>query len=154
MILRHHLHSESADVLVISATVPQLDIHLYPGGRRRLFDTMSSQPPQDAPATPRSPRQPLPAPQPLPPDLELPPPRPRPNLSSMLFLTAFFFFMSGSNHAPATGGMEIGPDGEVRPRMSELEYVRGMRDEWRSWLNGTEGNYTEVCLTGDGGPDR
>lgn len=63
----------------------------------------------------------------------------------MLFLTAFFFFMSGGNHAPATGGMEIGPDGEVRPRMSELEYVRGMRDEWRGWLNGTEGNYTEVC---------
>ncbi|KIR79484.1 ligase [Cryptococcus gattii EJB2] len=107
---------------------------------------MSSQPLQDAPATPRSPRQPLPAPQPLAPDLELNPPRPRPNLSSMLFLTAFFFFMSGGNHAPATGGMEIGPDGEVRPRMSELEYVRGMRDEWKGWLNGTEGNYTEPAV--------
>lgn len=64
----------------------------------------------------------------------------------MLFLTAFFFFMSGGNHTPTSGGMEIGPDGEVRMRMSELEYVRGMRDEWKGWLNGTEGNYTEVCL--------
>lgn len=140
--------STPADVLVISATVPQLDIHLYPGGRSTALDTMSSQPPQDAPATPRSPRQPLA------PDVELNPPRPRPNLSSMLFLTAFFFFMSGGNHAPATGGMEIGPDGEVRPRVSELEYVRGMRDEWRGWLNGTEGNYTEVCRNRRQGPDR
>ncbi|OXG23479.1 ligase [Cryptococcus neoformans Tu401-1] len=105
-----------------------------------------SQPPQDAPTTPRSPRQPLPPPQQLPPELELNPPRPRPNLSSMLFLTAFFFFMSGGNHTPTSGGMEIGPDGEVRMRMSELEYVRGMRDEWKGWLNGTEGNYTEPAI--------
>ncbi|KAK8850346.1 hypothetical protein IAR55_004264 [Kwoniella newhampshirensis] len=104
---------------------------------------------QPNPSTsPRSPRPtPTPAPAPtalLPPNPFQPQPPPRPNLSSMLFLTAFFFFMSGGNNMPTSGGIEIGPDGEIRARMSELEYVRSLRDEWRGWIDGTmEGNYTE-----------
>ncbi|WVQ85781.1 hypothetical protein IAT38_007948 [Cryptococcus sp. DSM 104549] len=121
---------------------------------------MSAPPPSGgaAPTSPRSPRirpstpagtvptAPTGAPVPL--DLNagsFNPQPPRPNFSSMLFLTAFFFFMSGGNNVPVSGGVEIGPDGEVRPRVTELEYVRGIRDEWRGWVNGTgaEGNYTE-----------
>ncbi|WWD20527.1 hypothetical protein CI109_105003 [Kwoniella shandongensis] len=106
-------------------------------------------PPQPQP--PSSPRSPRPTPtttpglQPLPPGMLQSPP-PRPNLSSMLFMTAFFFFMSGGNNIPTSGGVEIGPDGELRMKQSELDYVRGLRDDWKGWINGTEGNYTEPAI--------
>ncbi|WWC92049.1 uncharacterized protein L201_007003 [Kwoniella dendrophila CBS 6074] len=73
---------------------------------------------------------------------------PRPNITSMLFLTAFFFFMSGNNH-PINSGIEIGPDGELRTRMSELDYAKQIRDEWKGNLYGNDtlkGNYTEPIL--------
>ncbi|WVQ74741.1 hypothetical protein IAR50_004346 [Cryptococcus sp. DSM 104548] len=79
-------------------------------------------------------------------DLQGVPPRPRPNVSSMLFMTAFFFFMSGGNHVPANNSPEVGPDGQFKPGVSEYEWVRGQRDEWRAWLNGTETNYTEPSI--------
>ncbi|WVF68112.1 hypothetical protein IAT40_002875 [Kwoniella sp. CBS 6097] len=72
---------------------------------------------------------------------------PRPNISSMLFMTAFFFFMSGGNHYPASGGLEVGPDGEIRHKMSELDHARLWRDEWRGVVNGSDTeaqmNYTQ-----------
>jgi hypothetical protein len=57
---------------------------------------------------------------------------------TMLFL---IFFMSSGN-SPAHP-IEIGDDGEIRPRVTELERVRGMIGEYRGYLNGT-GNWTEV----------
>ena len=69
---------------------------------------------------------------------------PRPNIGSMLFLTAFFFFMSGGNNMPESA-IVLGPDGEFHPRITELALVRGYVDEYRGWLNGT-GNWTEVSL--------
>ncbi|WVQ95739.1 hypothetical protein IAU59_002838 [Kwoniella sp. CBS 9459] len=75
---------------------------------------------------------------------------PRPNISSMLFMTAFFFFMSGGNHYPASGGLEVGPDGEIRHRMSELDHARLWRDEWRGVVNGSDTeaqmNYTQPTV--------
>ncbi|WVW81137.1 hypothetical protein I302_103128 [Kwoniella bestiolae CBS 10118] len=116
-------------------------------------------PPAPAPARPTSPRSPRPTPTTvtgtaplqipnLPPELLQPQPPPRPNITSMLFLTAFFFFMSGNNH-PINSGIEIGPDGELRTRMSELEYARIIRDEWVRVIGGNEttrGNYTEPSI--------
>ncbi|WWC65490.1 uncharacterized protein I303_108108 [Kwoniella dejecticola CBS 10117] len=115
-------------------------------------------PPGDAnnnpqPTSPRSPRS-APAPatiaigQPLPPELLQPQPPPRPNITSMLFLTAFFFFMSGNNH-PINSGIEIGPDGELRARVSELDHAKMIRDEWEGVLHGNDtmrGNYTESAV--------
>ncbi|ODN80188.1 hypothetical protein L198_07845 [Cryptococcus wingfieldii CBS 7118] len=90
----------------------------------------------------QGPRPSTPQPQPPSTPNDPQPPRPRPNISSMLFMTAFFFFMSGGNHAPVNSGSEIGPDGQIAPGVTEYEWVRGQRDEWRGWLNGT-GNYIE-----------
>ncbi|WWC98821.1 hypothetical protein V866_005714 [Kwoniella sp. B9012] len=115
-------------------------------------------PPPPPPPRPTSPRSPRPSTTTigtaplqisnLPPELLQPQPPPRPNITSMLFLTAFFFFMSGNNH-PIGSGIEIGPDGELRTRMSELEYAKIIRDEWVGVINGNEtmkGNYTEPSI--------
>ncbi|WRT70497.1 uncharacterized protein IL334_007495 [Kwoniella shivajii] len=69
---------------------------------------------------------------------------PRPNLTSMLFLSAFFFFMSGNNH-PQNTGIEIGPDGNLKFRMSELDHAKQIRDEWVGLVHGNQtllANYT------------
>ncbi|OCF42632.1 hypothetical protein I317_03491 [Kwoniella heveanensis CBS 569] len=121
------------------------------------------------PARPASPRSPRPAPSSagtgaggpgvpgaippgsfvIPPELQGQHP-PRPNISSMLFMTAFFFFMSGGNHYPASGGLEVGPDGEIRHKMSELDHARLWRDEWRGVVNGSDTeaqmNYTQPSI--------
>jgi hypothetical protein len=60
----------------------------------------------------------------------------------MLFLTAFFFFMSGNNTVPQP--MAIDEDGKFVPRVTELDVARQGLEEYRGWLNGTEGNWTEV----------
>jgi len=60
----------------------------------------------------------------------------------MLFLTAFFFFMSGNNTVPQP--MQIDEDGKFVPRRTELDVAREGLEEYRGWLNGTEGNWTEV----------
>ncbi|ORY35895.1 hypothetical protein BCR39DRAFT_512893 [Naematelia encephala] len=70
------------------------------------------------------------------------PVQPRPNLGSMLFLTAFFFFMSGGNNMPETQ-IVVGPDGQIKPRVTELDMARTYVDEYKGWMNGT-GNWTEV----------
>ncbi|CAK9785846.1 hypothetical protein CC85DRAFT_287654 [Cutaneotrichosporon oleaginosum] len=69
------------------------------------------------------------------------PPRPQRSLSSMLFLTMFFFFMSqnGGNQPPLG---TIGPDGEIRERVTELSLLRQQVAEYEGFLNGT-GNWTE-----------
>lgn len=69
-------------------------------------------------------------------------PQPRPNLGSMLFLTMFFFFMSGNNQMPAQT-IVVGPDGEIQPRLTELELAGRLVDEYKGFVNGT-GNWTEV----------
>ena len=61
----------------------------------------------------------------------------------MLFLTAFFFFMSGGNNLPDQQIL-VGPDGEVQPRITELDIARLYVEEYKGWMNGT-GNWTEVC---------
>ncbi|KAL7422798.1 hypothetical protein Q5752_002094 [Cryptotrichosporon argae] len=58
----------------------------------------------------------------------------------MMFLTFMFFFMSGGN-APMP--VTVGPDGEIRPRVTELDVARKMVDEYKGWMNGT-GNWTET----------
>lgn len=70
------------------------------------------------------------------------PPRPQRSLSSMLFLTMFFFFMSqnGQNTTPLG---TIGPDGEIRERVTELSLLRQHVKEYEGFINGT-GNWTEV----------
>ncbi|BEJ11489.1 hypothetical protein CspHIS471_0109110 [Cutaneotrichosporon sp. HIS471] len=69
------------------------------------------------------------------------PPRPQRSLSSMLFLTMFFFFMSqnGGNQVPLG---TIGPDGEIRERVTELSLLRQHVKEYEGYINGT-GNWTE-----------
>lgn len=59
----------------------------------------------------------------------------------MLFLTAFFFFMSGNNQIPAP--IQVGPDGEFITRVTELDMAREYVQEYTGFLNGT-GNWTEV----------
>jgi hypothetical protein len=76
--------------------------------------------------------------------LEAPQPA-RPNLGSMLFLTAFFFFMSGNNQMPPQT-IQIGPDGEFVPRVTELDMSREHLEEYKGFLNGTSGNWTEVSI--------
>lgn len=61
----------------------------------------------------------------------------------MLFLTAFFFFMSGGNQAPQP--IVFDSDGKIVPRVTELDVARDIVDEYNGWMNGT-GNWTEVCL--------
>lgn len=109
-------------------------------------------PPGDAPSSPRSPR-----PAPATPDAAVPTvppgaalpvfmappgPPPRPNIGSMLFMTAFFFFMSGGNNAPISP-IAVGPDGEIVQRVTELGMAGTYVDEYKGFLNGT-GNWTEV----------
>ncbi|WWC72337.1 uncharacterized protein I206_106299 [Kwoniella pini CBS 10737] len=113
--------------------------------------------PQDPPSgeannqrtSPRSPRPAtIPIGQPLPPELLQPQPPPRPNITSMLFLTAFFFFMSGNNQ-PINSGIEIGPDGEFRTRISELDHAKTIRNEWEGIVHGNitlRGNFTEPSI--------
>jgi len=104
------------------------------------------------PTSPRSPRPGPPrveiAPS-LPPgtlvDLGAPPPAPRPSLSSMLFLTAFFFFMSGGNNIPEQQ-IVMGPNGEVQPRVTELDLARTTVEEYKGWIHGT-GNWSEVSAS-------
>jgi len=71
-------------------------------------------------------------------------PPPRPNIGSMLFLTAFFFFMSGGNNV-SQAPVQIGPDGELVHRLTQLDLAGTLVDEYRGFLNGT-GNWTEVSL--------
>ncbi|KAL1409803.1 hypothetical protein Q8F55_003800 [Vanrija albida] len=104
---------------------------------------------QAAPGSPRSPRpadSELPAPATMTPGYgpgvfvgQPAPPAPRQSVSSLLMLTMFFFFMSGNG--PAYQPV-VGPDGEFRPRMTELQLLRGQVGEYREFLNGT-GNWTE-----------
>lgn len=61
----------------------------------------------------------------------------------MLFLTAFFFFMSGNNNVPQQ--IVTDEEGRIVPRITELDVARQGLEEYRGWLNGTEGNWTEVC---------
>jgi len=60
----------------------------------------------------------------------------------MLFLTAMFFFMSGNNNLPEQQ-LVIGPDGEIKPRVSEYDLAGTLLEEYKGWMNGT-GNWTEV----------
>jgi hypothetical protein len=62
----------------------------------------------------------------------------------MLFLTAFFFFMSGGNNV-SQAPVQIGPDGELVHRLTQLDLAGTLVDEYRGFLNGT-GNWTEVSL--------
>jgi hypothetical protein len=62
----------------------------------------------------------------------------------MLFLTAFFFFMSGNNNVPVQ--MATDEDGKFVPRVTELDVARESLEEYRSWLNGTSSDWTEVSL--------
>lgn len=76
-------------------------------------------------------------------------PPPRPNIGSMLFLTAFFFFMSGGNNV-AQAPVQIGPDGELVHRVTQLELAGTLVDEYQGFLNGS-GNWSEVsqlCSSG------
>jgi hypothetical protein len=116
--------------------------------RRAGLDMSQPDPP---PSSPRSPRPNAPGNVPIPTSLPLPvstfvvhPQPPRPSLGSMLFLTAFFFFMSGNNSMPEQAIM-IGPDGDFVPRVTELSLVREVVEEYTGFLNGT-GNWTEVRL--------
>jgi hypothetical protein len=89
-----------------------------------------------------------PAPLPLPvsftadPSLQM---QQRPNLGSMLFLTAFFFFMSNNNPPPM---IVVGPDGQIVPRETQLDRARTRVDEYGAFFNGTSGagagNWTEA----------
>lgn len=69
------------------------------------------------------------------------PPRPQRSLSSMLFLTMFFFFMSQNGNNQPLG--TVGPDGELRERVTELSLLRQQVKEYEGFINGT-GNWTEV----------
>jgi hypothetical protein len=60
----------------------------------------------------------------------------------MLFLTAFFFFMSGNNNVPQA--ISIDEDGKIVPRVTELDVATQSLEEYRRWLNGTSSNWTEV----------
>jgi hypothetical protein len=60
----------------------------------------------------------------------------------MLFLTAFFFFMSGNNNVPQQ--IVTDEEGRIVPRITELDVAREQLEEYKGWLNGTEGNWTEV----------
>jgi hypothetical protein len=60
----------------------------------------------------------------------------------MLFLTAFFFFMSGNNNVPQA--ISIDEDGKIVPRVTELDVAKQSLEEYRGWLNGTSSNWTEV----------
>jgi hypothetical protein len=63
----------------------------------------------------------------------------------MLFLTAFFFFMSGNNNfPPPDGGVMFDADGQLVPRLTELDLARGKVEEYRGLINGSAGNWTEV----------
>jgi hypothetical protein len=62
----------------------------------------------------------------------------------MLYLTAFFYFLSGNNNMPEQN-IVMGPDGEFKPRITELDVITGIHDEYSGFLNGT-GNWTEVGL--------
>lgn len=103
-----------------------------------------------APRRPSSPRSPRPIPGSLPSSLPpgalagfaAPPPPPRPNVGSLLFLTAFFFFMSGGNQMPEPT-ITVGPDGQIMPRVTELDRAREYVNDYKGFLNGT-GNWTEV----------
>ncbi|WOO79767.1 DSC E3 ubiquitin ligase complex subunit 1 [Vanrija pseudolonga] len=107
-------------------------------------------PPPQAPGSPRSPRPntndgdlPLPATTPgYGPGVfvgQPAPPAPRQSVSSLLMLTMFFFFMSGNG--PAYQPV-VGPDGEFRPHLTELQLLRTQVGEYTAFLNGT-GNWTE-----------
>lgn len=61
----------------------------------------------------------------------------------MLFLTMFFFFMSQNGQNQPLG--TIGPDGEIRERVTELSLMRQQVKEYEGFLNGT-GNWTEVSV--------
>lgn len=74
-----------------------------------------------------------------------PQPPPRASLSSMLFLTAFFFLMSGGNQ-PNIQEISVGPDGKFVQRVTELDLARQIGQEYEAWRNGTAGNWTEVRL--------
>jgi len=107
--------------------------------------TPAGDPPPQPPTSPRSPRTAtagLAPPTPIPPGTFIAPPPPRPNLGSMLFLTAFFFFMSGNNNVPQP--IAIDEDGKIVPRVTELDVARQGLEEYRGWLNGTSSNWTEV----------
>jgi hypothetical protein len=66
----------------------------------------------------------------------------RPNVGSMLFLTAFFFFMSSSNNQAQI--IIVGPDGQIQQRVTELDRARTQVDEYKGMMNGTSvGNWTE-----------
>ena len=80
----------------------------------------------------------------------------RPNVGNMLFLAAFWFFMSSNNPAPPM--IVVGPDGEVVPRLTTLDRARARVEEYAFFLNGTtpEGhggedghNGTEVSVWAD-----
>jgi hypothetical protein len=60
----------------------------------------------------------------------------------MLFLTAFFFFMSGNNNVPQQ--IATDDEGRIVPRITELDVAREQLEEYKGWSNGTEGNWTEV----------
>ncbi|RXK41711.1 hypothetical protein M231_00946 [Tremella mesenterica] len=97
---------------------------------------MSSSPPE--PDVTPAPSQPSPSVQNT---ADLAPPPPRPSLGSMLFLTAFFFFMSGGN-APEQE-VVLGPNGEFVHRVTQLDLARTSYEEYQGLLNGTIGNWTE-----------
>jgi hypothetical protein len=101
--------------------------------------------PPEPPTSPRSPRTApagLAPPTPIPPGTFIAPPPPRPNIGSMLFLTAFFFFVSGNNNVPQA--IAIDEDGKIVPRVTELDVATQSLEEYRGWLNGTSSNWTEV----------
>lgn len=111
---------------------------------------MSEPAPPQPPGSPRSPRPnndgdlPLPATTPgFGPGVfvgQPAPPAPRQSVSSLLMLTMFFFFMSGNG--PAYQPV-VGPDGEFKPHLTELQLLRTQVGEYTAFLNGT-GNWTEV----------
>lgn len=70
-------------------------------------------------------------------------PQQRSSVSSMIFMTMLFFFMSNGN-TPASQ-IIVGPDGEIKPRVTELELMRRVVGEYEGYLNGT-GNWTEVRI--------
>jgi len=67
-------------------------------------------------------------------------PQQRSSLSSMIMLTLLYVFMSSGN---SPHHIEIGDDGEIKPRVTELDRLRTVVGEYRGYLNGT-GNWTEV----------
>jgi hypothetical protein len=60
--------------------------------------------------------------------------------------------MSGNNNVPQQ--IITDEEGKIVARITELDVARQGFEEYRGWLNGTEGNWTEVSLTRDWPPRR